>query len=155
MFPYNRMLIDIETLPVVSGRHEFLSIRSEVDICIFLSPTQAKTRTLKALWDTGATNTCIPMELAIKMGIPLREETVMQLGTVTQPSRYCSFYLRFSDEHYVLIRDGVAVPGSRNKLVIGMDLMKHGKTTIVPNGQNSVRFTFEISETKFQNGALQ
>lgn len=28
------MLIDIETLPVVSGRHEFLRIRSEVEICI-------------------------------------------------------------------------------------------------------------------------
>lgn len=149
------MLIDIDTFPVVSGRHEFLRIRSEVDICIFLSLVQAKTRTLRALWDIGATNTCIPMELAIKMGIPLREETIMQLGTVTQPSHYCSFYLRFSDKHYVLIRDGVAVPGSRNKLVIGMDLMRLGTTTIIPNEQNGVRFTFEISETKFQNGVLQ
>ena len=113
------MLIDIDVLPVVSSRHEFLRIRSEVDICIFLTQTCVKSRKLKALWDTGATNTCIPMELAEEMGIPLREETVMQLGTVTQPSRYCSFYLRFSDRHYVLIRDGVAVPGSRNKLVIG------------------------------------
>jgi hypothetical protein len=95
------------------------------------------------------------MELAEKMGIPLREETVMQLGTVTQLSRYCSFYLRFSDRHYVLIRDGVAVPGSRNKLVIGMDLMRLGTTTIIPNEQNGARFTFEISETKFQNGVLQ
>ena len=95
------------------------------------------------------------MELAIKMGIPLREETIMQLGTVTQPSRYCSFYLRFSDKHYVFIRDGVAVPDSRNKLVIGMDLMMLGATTILPNEQNGVHFTFEISETKFQNGVLQ
>ena len=149
------MLIDIDTLPVISSRHEFLRIRSEVGICIFISPTQAKTRTLKALWDTGATNTCIPMEFAIEMGIPLREETVMQLGTVTQPSRYCSFYLRFSDKHYVLIRDGVAVPGSRSKLVIGMDLVRLGTTTIIPNEQNGVRFTFEISEIKFQNGVLQ
>jgi len=43
------MLIDIDTFPVVSGRHVFLRIRSEVDICIFLSPVQAKTRTLRAL----------------------------------------------------------------------------------------------------------
>ena len=149
------MLIDIDVLPVVSSRHEFLRIRSEVDICIFLTQTCVKSRKLKALWDTGATNTCIPMELAEEMGIPLREETVMQLGTVTQPSRYCSFYLRFSDRHYVLIRDGVAVPGSRNKLVIGMDLMRLGTTTIIPNEQNGVRFTFEIIETKFQNGVLQ
>lgn len=95
------------------------------------------------------------MELAIKMGIPLREETVIQLGTVTQPSRYCSFYLRFSDEHYVLIRDGVAVPGSKNKLVIGMDFMRLGKMTIISNGRNGVRFSFEISETNFNNGILQ
>lgn len=149
------MLIDIETLPIVSGRHEFLRIRSEVDICIFLSPTRAKTRTLKALWDTGATNTSILMELAIKMGIPLRKETVMQLGTITQPSRYCSFYLRFSDKHYVFIRDGVAVHGSRNKLVIGMGLMRLGTTIVTVNRQNGVRFTFEINETEFQNGVLQ
>lgn len=149
------MLIDIDTPPVVNDRHEFIRIHSEVDICIFLSQTQAKARTVKALWDTGATNTCIPMELAKKMGIPLREETVIQLGTVTQPSRYCSFYLRFSDEHYVLIRDGVAVPGSKYKLVIGMDFMRLGKMTIIPNGQNGVRFSFEISETDFQNGVLQ
>lgn len=149
------MLIDIDVNPIVSGRHEFLRIRSEVDICVFLSPTQAKSRTLKTLWDIGATNTCISMELAVKMGIPLREETFMQLGTVTQPSRYCSFYLRFSDNHYVFIRDGVAVPDSRNKLVIGMDLMRLGTTTIKPNRQNGVRFTFEISETEFQNGVLQ
>lgn len=71
------MLIDIDVNPIVSGRHEFLRIRSEVDICVFLSPTQAKSRTLKTLWDIGATNTCISMELAVKMGIPLREETVM------------------------------------------------------------------------------
>lgn len=149
------MLIEIDVQPIERDEHEFLRIRSEVDICLFLTSSCVKSRKLKALWDTGATNTCIPMELAESMGIPLREETVMQLGTVTQSSRYCSFYLRFSDEHYVFIRDGVAVPGSRNKLVIGMDLMRHGKTTIVPNGQNSVRFTFNISEAKFQNGALQ
>ena len=101
-----------------------------------------------ALWDTGATSTCIPMELAEKMGIPLREETVMQLGTVDQPSRYCSFYLQFADGHFMFIRDGVAVPGSRNQLVIGMDVIKHGKTAIVPNGQNGVRFSIEISDTE-------
>jgi hypothetical protein len=88
------------------------------------------------------------MELAEKMDIPLREETVMQLGTVDQSSRYCSFYIRFADGHFMYIPDGVAVPGSRNKLVIGMDVMKQGKTTIVPNGQNGVCFTIEISETK-------
>ncbi|MBO4662285.1 MAG: retroviral-like aspartic protease family protein [Bacteroidaceae bacterium] len=122
---------------------------------LFLSPTQAKTRTLKALWDTGATNTCIPMELAESMGIPLRKETVMQLGTIDQLSRYCSLYLRFADGHYLFIRDGVAVPSSRNQLVVGMDVMKYGKTSIVANGQNGVHFIFEISETIFQNGVLQ
>ena len=142
------MLIEIDVQPLECDRHEFLRIRGEVDICIFLTPTRVKSRKVKALWDTGATSTCIPMELAEKMGIPLREETVMQLGTVDQSSRYCSFYIRFADGHFMYIPDGVAVPGSRNKLVIGMDVMKQGKTTIVPNGQNGVCFTIEISETK-------
>lgn len=142
------MLIEIDVQPLERDKHEFLKIRSEVDICIFLTPTCVKSRKLRALWDTGATNTCIPMQLAEKMGIPLREETIMQLGTVTQPSRYCSFYLQFADGHFMFIRDGVAVPGSRNQLVIGMDVMKQGKTTIVPNGQNGVRFSIEINETE-------
>lgn len=140
------MLIEIDVQPLERDEHEFLRIRSEVDICIFLTPTRVKSRKLKALWDTGATNTCIPMELTEKMGIPLREETIMQLGTVTQPSRYCSFYLLFADGHFMFIHDGVAVPGLRNQLVIGMDVMKHGKTTIVPHGENGVRFTIEISD---------
>ena len=142
------MLIEIDVQPLERSGHEFLRIRSEVDICIFLTPTCVKSRKVKALWDTGATSTCIPMELAEKMGIPLREETVMQLGTVDQPSRYCSFYLQFADGHFMFIREGVAVPGSRNQLVIGMDVIKHGKTTIVPNGQNGVRFSIEINESK-------
>lgn len=143
------MLIEIDVQPLERDKHEFLKISSEVDICIFLTPTCVKSRKLRALWDTGATNTCIPMELAEKMGIPLREETIMQLGTVTQPSRYCSFYLQFADGHFMFIRDGVAVPGSRNQLVIGMDVMKYGKTAIVPNGQRGIHFTFEINETEF------
>lgn len=141
------MLIEIDVQPLESEEHEILRIRSEVEICIFLTSTCVKSRKLKALWDTGATNTCIPMKLAEKMGIPLREETIMQLGTVSQPSRYCSFYLRFMDGHFMFIREGVAVPGLRNHLVIGMDVMKHGKTSIVPNGQNGVCFSFEISDT--------
>ena len=142
------MLIEIDVQPLKRDEHEFLRIRSEVELCIFLTPTCVKSRKLKALWDTVATNTCIPMELAESMGIPLREETVMQLGTVDQPSRYCSFYLQFADGHFMFIRDGVAVPGSRNQLVIGMDVIKHGKTAIVPNGQNGVRFSIEISDTE-------
>lgn len=142
------MLIEIDVQPLERDGHEFLRIRSEVELCILLTSSCVKYRKLKALWDTGATNTCIPMELAEKMDIPLREETVMQLGTVDQPSRYCSFYLHFPDGHFMFIREGVAVPGSRNQLVIGMDVMKHGKTTIVPNGQNGVRFSIEINETK-------
>ena len=35
------------------------------------------------------------------------------------------------------------------------DFMRLGKMTIIPNGQNGVRFSFEISETDFQNGVLQ
>ena len=142
------MLIEIDVQPLERDGHEFLRIRNEVDICIFLSSTSVKSRKLRALWDTGATNTCIPMELAESMGIPLREETIMQLGTVDQPSRYCSFYLRFADGHFMFVREGVAVPGSRNQLVIGMDVMKHGNTAIVPNGQNGVRFSIEINETE-------
>lgn len=149
------MRIDLVVHPVEKDGHKYLRIKSEVEICLFLSSTTAKIRKLNALWDTGATNTCISMDLAIAMGIPLGKETVIQLGTVNQPSRYCSFYLRFPDEHYILVKNGVAVPGSKNKLVIGMDLMRLGTTTITPNEQEGVCFNFEISETEFQNGVIQ
>lgn len=142
------MLIDFEVKPSEFNGHEYLRICSKIDICIFLPDKRVKIRNVKALWDTGATNTCIPMELAENMGIPLRENTNMRLGTVDQASRFCSFYLRFKDKYFIFIRDGVAVPGSRNQLVIGMDVMKCGKTLIVPNGQNGVKFTFEISDNK-------
>jgi hypothetical protein len=140
------MFIDIVANPVEFEGYEYLRIRSEVELCFFISSTQVKMRRLKALWDTGATNTCIPMELAVTMNIPLRGETTMQLGTVDQPSRFCSFCLRFPGEHYEYVRDGVAVPGSRNQLVIGMDIMKRGKSTIIPNEQGGVHFTFTISD---------
>ena len=145
------MLLDIVAHPIESNGHEYLKIRSAIDLCVFHSPTQIKVRPLKALWDTGATNTCIPMDPALKMGIPLREETIMHLDTVEQPSRFRSFYLRFSDEHYEFVRDGVAISGSKNRLVIGMDVMKRGMTTITPDGKGGVCFTFEINDNKNTN----
>lgn len=138
------MLIEIHATPKKDGNgHDFLCIRSEVAIrSLFVGRSFSKT--VEAVWDTGATNTVIPMELAEKLGIPLRDETLLHGMTEEQPSRYCSFRLIFPNGASVFVEHGVATPNAEQPLVIGMDIMKHGVTTIRPDGKGGVYFTFEV-----------
>lgn len=139
------MLIDVIATPVISNGHSYLKIKIPIVVGHILPSHQAKVKRVNALWDTGATNTSIPMHTAELLGIPLREETATQQATSEGSARFCTFHLFFPDGRIVRIDDGNAVPGLRTGLIIGMDLISRGTSTITPLSNGAVRLTFEFT----------
>ena len=138
------MQIVINAKPRVNREgHMFLKLESEVEI---FNPDRRDGKNIKrvtALWDTGATHTSMPMEIAEELGLPFGEDTKTEMGVTVAPTKYCRFYLRFPGEGIIMVPDGVAVPGARRPLVIGMDIMRLGVTTMRPDGRAGVVFTFK------------
>lgn len=138
------MKIEIHAVPFKQDDHSFLQVTSPVDVVLPTGPDSHKRATVKALWDTGSTNTCIPMKLAAAMGIPLGEPTPVDKMKTTEQSRYCQFWIQFPSGESVFVPEAVAVPNMRAKFVIGMDIISRGKMTIEPDGEGGVHFTFSI-----------
>lgn len=139
------MQIVINARPEVDKKgRRFLKVTSPVDIINPAKRDGVNVKQVEALWDTGATHTSIPMETAVELGLPFGDDTKTEMGVSVSASRYCSFYLRFHDGSVMRIPCGVAVPGSRRPLVIGMDVISLGVTTIEPDGKDGVVFTFRI-----------
>ena len=138
------MRIEVNATPIVKDGHELLRITSDILIISKAGQDGYKRKAVKALWDTGATNTSIPMETATAMGIQLGDECPVTAGTAVSRSNFCKFFLQFPSGEVVPVRDGMAVPGMRAPLVIGMDIIGKGVSSIVPDGNGGVRFSFEI-----------
>ena len=139
------MEIKIHATPTVEGGRKFLRIESPVTIILPTGPDSYRKVDTVALWDTGATNTCIPMKTALAMGIPLGEPAPVRRMVSTEPSRFCQFYLHFPDGGDLFIPEALAVPKMQSRFVIGMDVMRHGKVNIEPDGQDGVDFTFTLN----------
>lgn len=137
------MEIKIHAVPTERGGRKYLRILSPVRA---VNPVPGGTAyaDMTALWDTGATNTCIPLTVAMKMGIPLGELSPVTKMKSAVPSRRCQFYLEFPGAGRIFISDGLAVHNMQAEFVIGMDVIRRGRTTIEPDGEGGVRFTFSI-----------
>ena len=85
------------------------------------------------------------MKLAVAMGIPLGEATPLTRMRATDQSHYCQFWIEFPTGEAVFVPEAVAVPDMRAKFVIGMDVIRRGRTTIEPDGEDGVRFTFDMN----------
>lgn len=138
------MEIKILATPTEEGGRKFLRIESPVTIILPTGPNSYRKVETVALWDTGATNTCIPMKTAQAMGIPLGKPAPVRKIKSTDLSRYCQFYLHFPDGSDLFIPEALAVPKMQSRLVIGMDVIRHGMTTIEPDGHDGVVFTFTL-----------
>ena len=138
------MEIKIHTVPLVVEGHKFLRIECPVSIITPAGPGVIRRMEIKALWDTGATNTYIPMDVAVRMGIPLGEPAMVERMKSTEPSRYCQFYLQFQTGETIFVPEAIAIPKMQSRFIIGMDVIGKGVTTIVPDGQDGVRFTFTL-----------
>jgi len=138
------MEIKIHAVPYEKEGHKMLRVECDAAILFPTSPGLANMKQTRALWDTGATNTCIPMKTAVAMGIPLGDEIPMRMGSAVGRARFCKFLIQLPTGDIIPISEGAAVPNMQTGLIIGMDVMRHGHTTIEPDGDGGVRFTFSI-----------
>ena len=134
----------IHAVPFKQDGYSFLQVLSPVQVVLPIGQDQHRRVKVNALWDTGATNTCIPMKLAVAMGIPLGEATPLTRMRTTDQSYYCQFWIEFPTGEAVFVPEAVAVPDMRAKFIIGMDVIRRGRTTIEPDGSGGVVFTFSI-----------
>lgn len=138
------MRMVIHAVPFKQDGYSFLQVLSPVQVVLPIGQDQHRRVKVNALWDTGATNTCIPMKLAVAMGIPLGEATPLTRMRTTDQSYYCQFWIEFPTGEAVFVPEAVAVPDMRAKFIIGMDVIRRGRTTIEPDGSGGVVFTFSI-----------
>ena len=138
------MEIQIHAVPYEKEGHKMLRVECDAEILFPTSTGQARCKLTRALWDTGATNTCIPMKTALVMGIPLGDEFPMRMGSSVGRPRFCQFLLRLPTGDIIPVLEGAAVPNMQTSLIIGMDIISRGKTTIEPDGEGGVYFTFSI-----------
>lgn len=135
----------IHAVPFKQDGYSFLQVLSPVQVVLPIGQDQHRRVKVNALWDTGATNTCIPMKLAVAMGIPLGEATPLTRMRTTDQSYYCQFWIEFPTGEAVFVPEAVAVPDMRAKFIIGMDVISRGRTTIEPDGEGGVNFTFDMN----------
>lgn len=135
------MKVSINAKPFHEDGHDYLRIMSQT-ILQNVKPGYPR-REVRALWDTGATNTYVPMELARRLELPLGDVCNVSFSTADTPAQFCRFNLRFPDG-IISVTDGVAVPGMKEQLIIGMDVMRNGVVNIRPDGTGGVEFTFTV-----------
>lgn len=138
------MKVQINAKPFGLEGRQFLQIKSPVSVIHPIGSGQINIMQTEALWDTGATNTCIPMKKAIELGIPLGEEVPVLKRRTTEPSRYCQFYLQLPTGDVIFVPEALAMPKMQARFIIGMDVISKGRMTIEPDGSGGVRFTFSV-----------
>ena len=136
------MRIEIHAVPVEQDGHKFLRIKQPVTLTNYTGPTTQKRIRIKAIWDTGATNTCIPLKLAAAMGIKLGEPSPLAKIRKVEQSFFCQLNLEFPTGETIFVPEALAVENMKPELVIGMDVISKGVTTIEPDGSGGVHFTF-------------
>ena len=134
-----------EHVPAVEHNgQKHIRIKSDVEIVYITGPSSYKMKSTRGIWDTGCTHTCIPLSTAKALGLVLGEEvpalTVAKIGK----SYPCQFLLHFPGSGVVRVTEGLAVEGMQTSLLIGMDIISRGKTTIEPDGEGGVYFTFSV-----------
>jgi hypothetical protein len=139
------MKVEVHAVPVEKNGHKYLRIESPVRVAYPVNGGTVWADVL-ALWDTGATNTCIPMKVAVAMGIQLEEPASLKRIKSVEQSRRCQFYLQFPDGSMTFVKEALAVPKMQSQFVIGMDVMSRGEVNIKPDSNGGVHFTFELPE---------
>ncbi len=138
------MELEINAMPYAKKGHKMIRIEQDVEVLSVDSSGFVRKVRARALWDTGATNTYIPLKTAELLGIRLRDSVPVRMGSSSGEARFCSFFLCFPTGDVIPIEEGVAIPGMKTDLIIGMDFMRQGVVTMRPNKQEGVIFTFTL-----------
>jgi len=137
------MEVKIHAVPIEKDGHKYLRITSPVRVA-YPVPTGTVYADVMALWDTGATNTSIPMDVAAAMGLPLGEPSTVKKIKTTLAARRCQLYIQFHDGSKIFVKEALAVPKMQAQFIIGMDVISKGTTAIKPDGEGGVHFTFTL-----------
>ena len=121
----------------------------KTDVMLFPSPTSRDTKgiTLKAIWDTGATHSCLSQKIAEDLGLKPIDTTIVhgvnnsQVATIVIASIGLSNGLFFPDRRFSVSK----IPGA--DILIGMDIIMKGDFAI-SNGGGKTRFSFVIPSFK-------
>lgn len=95
---------------------------------------------LKALWDTGASLTCISTQLADKLGFPIVDSMTIRVadGKEVQSNVYCIQLRMGSFVVPYVMAAALDMDGSEHDVIIGMDFMVNGDTSISHYGGRTV-----------------
>lgn len=104
---------------------------------------------IKALWDTGATNSCISTELSQKMGLKMVSQTVIQ--TPSGQAAKNTYIINVKLPNNLIIQNLPVADSEIGKqgfdLLIGMDIISNGDFS-VSNFQGKTKFTFRFPSVK-------
>ena len=137
------MQIKVHAQAIEHDGQKFIRIKSDVEIVHITGPTSHRLKRTRGIWDTGCTHTSIPLSTAKALGLTLGEEVPALTVSSVGKSYPCQFLLHFPNIGVIQVTEGLAVEDMKTSLLIGMDVMSRGVTTIEPDGGGGVVFTFE------------
>jgi predicted aspartyl protease len=130
---------------------EYLGIPKELitDVMLYPAPTSHNTKgiKIKALWDTGATHSCLSQKIAEDLGLKPIDTTIVhgvnhsQAANIVLASIELTNGLLFQDRRFSVSK----IPGA--DALIGMDIIMKGDFAISNSG-GKTRFSFVIPPFK-------
>lgn len=130
---------------ITAYRHPFPTIvnRILVDCTIGIPHVELPQKAMKALWDTGATCTCISCSVATEIGLVKVNEREL-IGADNQPFTSDVFCVRLQMGHFVIENIevcGIPMDGKSENMIIGMDVITKGDLSITNyHGQTFLTF---------------
>ncbi len=130
---------------ITAYRHAFSAIvnRILVDCTIGIPHVEGTSKAMKALWDTGATCTCIAQSVAVEMGLIKVNEREL-IGADNKPFMSDVFCVTLQMGHFVISNIevcGIPMDGKAENMIIGMDVITKGDLSIT-NYQGQTFLTF-------------
>lgn len=130
---------------ITAYRHHFAGIvnRILVDCNISIPHVEGTARAMKALWDTGATCTCIATSVAQQMGLVKVNEREL-IGADNQPFMSDVFCVQLQMGHFIINNMevcGIPMDGKSENMIIGMDVITKGDLSVT-NYQGQTFLTF-------------
>jgi len=132
-------------------KHFDTIVRRMIIPCEIAIPGEENSRqTLSALWDTGATSTCISQEVAETMGLKPEDFTPvigMENKTIEAPLYSIQISMGSFIIPYIQVI-GLPMSSHEHNMILGMDVMVHGDVSITNhNGKTTLSFRQPSLET--------
>lgn len=111
-------------------------LRIRFQVALVNEQTYAGLQIPDALWDTGASQTAITLDLAQAIGLPLlREGRTDTAGGITRCWQTCGSIL-LPDNHLMTIDNLLVLDSKASHVIIGMDIISRHRSTIWREGSD-------------------